>query len=203
MRSTCPVFTVIIQRFLYSRSYSTTTYMSLVPIVFGVGLATFGDYYYELFGFLLTLLGVILACIKTIATNRLMVGPLKLSPMELLLRMSPLAAVQCIIYAFLTGEGQALLGVVRESGMELNLFLALLGNGILAFFLNVTSFKTNKVAGALTMTVAGNVKQCLTILLGIFIFNVKATPTNGLGMAIAVMGAAWYSKVELDNKNKR
>lgn len=66
MRSTCPAFTILIYRFYYSRSYSTATYLSLVPIVFGVALATYGDYYFTLTGFLLTLLGVVLAAAKVL-----------------------------------------------------------------------------------------------------------------------------------------
>lgn len=80
------------------------------------------------------------------------------------------------------------------------MIFALLGNGLLAFFLNVSSFSTNKVAGALTMTVCGNIKQCLTVLLGIVLFGVKVGFLNGLGMLIAMGGAAWYSAVELRTK---
>jgi len=64
MRSTCPIFTVLIYRFRNNRAYSTQTYLSLIPIVIGVGFATYGDYYFTTTGFLLTLLGVILAAVK-------------------------------------------------------------------------------------------------------------------------------------------
>jgi hypothetical protein len=64
MRSTCPVFTVLIYRLRYKRNYSAMTYLSLIPIVVGVGFATYGDYYFTTTGFFLTLLGVILASIK-------------------------------------------------------------------------------------------------------------------------------------------
>ena len=70
----------------------------MVPLIFGVALATFGDYYFTMIGFLLTALGVVLAAIKTVATNRLMTGSLALSAMEVLFRMSPLAATQCLFY---------------------------------------------------------------------------------------------------------
>jgi hypothetical protein len=64
MRSTSPVFTVLIYRLRYHRTYSTSTYLSLLPIVLGAGLATYGDYYFTVPGFLLTLLGVVLAAVK-------------------------------------------------------------------------------------------------------------------------------------------
>lgn len=64
LRSTTPIFTILIYRLRYNRAYSTRTYLSLIPIVVGVGFATYGDYYFTAAGFLLTLLGVILAAMK-------------------------------------------------------------------------------------------------------------------------------------------
>jgi hypothetical protein len=64
MRSTCPVFTVLIYRVRYDRTYARETYLSLVPVVLGVGLATYGDYYFTVAGFVLTLVGVLLAAVK-------------------------------------------------------------------------------------------------------------------------------------------
>lgn len=64
MRSTVPLFTIIIFRVGYSRTYSTSTYLSMLPLTLGVGLATYGDYYFTNVGFVLTLAGVVLAAIK-------------------------------------------------------------------------------------------------------------------------------------------
>ena len=203
MRSTCPVFTIVIHRVYYGRTYSTATYAAVVPIVLGVALATYGDYYFTVTGFWLTLLGVILASVKTVVSNRLMTGGLALPALEILLRMSPLAAMQAMVYAWLTGESARFLQFAADGHLPLKMVAALLGNGILAFVLNVSSFQTNKLSGALTLTVAGNLKQCLTILLGIVLFQVKVGLANGLGMIVSILGAAWYSKVELDSKGKK
>lgn len=200
LRSTCPVATILIYKVVYGRSYSRSTYLSMVPLIIGVGLATFGDYYFNLIGFTLTLLGVVLAAIKTVATNRLMTGSLALSAMEVLFRMTPLAAIQCLFYAAASGELAGLRTTIAEGVFDNSFLFALFCNGLMAFSLNIVSFQTNKVAGALTVSVCGNLKQCLTILLGIVLFAVKVTPLNGIGMLITVAGAAWYSKVELDRK---
>jgi len=131
-----------------------------------------------------------------------MTGTLKLSAIELLYRMAPLAAVQSIFYAYVTGEFQGVGRLVAQGSITPGLLVALLGNGVLAFVLNISSFQTNKLAGALTITVAGNVKQCLTILLGIVAFNVKVSSLNGLGMVVTLLGAAWYSWVELSTRER-
>lgn len=116
--------------------------------------------------------------------------------------MSPLAAIQSLLCAYLKGELPVFVGAIAGGRVTTYTAVALLGNGLLAFFLNISSFQTNKLAGALTISVCGNVKQCLTILVGIVLFDVKVGLLNGLGMFIALAGAAWYSKVELDSKGK-
>ncbi|CZR54534.1 related to glucose-6-phosphate/phosphate translocator [Phialocephala subalpina] len=230
MRSTTPIFTILIYRVRFKRSYSMKVYLSLIPIVLGVGLATYGDYYFTTIGFILTLLGVILAAVKvylpTVITNRIMTGPLALSPLEILFRMSPLAFIQALAYSHISGELSSFSDCLTSSAIRLSslpninttnpssyfttlplpssqLLLALLGNGLLAFVLNISSFSTNKNTGALTMTVCGNVKQCLTILLGIMVFGVEVSLLNGVGMAVTLVGAAWYSFVELGGRGKR
>lgn len=151
-----------------------------------------------------------------------MTGPLALSPLEILFRMSPLAFIQGLIYSLLSGELSALhfsptslfpstipspSSFSRTSIIQIlpsqNQALALAGNGILAFVLNVASFETNKNTGALTMTVCGNVKQCLTVLLGIVVFGVKVGWLNGFGMAITLIGAAWYSVLEVRGRRAK
>jgi hypothetical protein len=199
VRSTTPVATVLIYRWL-GRSYASMTYISLIPIIIGVGLSTYGDYYATLLGASLTFLGVFLAAMKTVATNKLLTGSLRLPALELLFRMAPLAAVQSLLWATLTGESSRFVTFVAEGHLHLGLLVALLGNGLLAFLLNVTSFQTNKLAGALTLSVCGNVKQVLTVILGIVLFDVQVGALNAAGMLLALFGAAWYSKVELDVK---
>lgn len=148
-----------------------------------------------------------------------MTGPLALSPLEILFRMSPLAFAQALTYSYLSGELSSFsecltffpLSAIPSSTIPAvptlltpskNLLLALLGNGLLAFLLNISSFSTNKNTGALTMTVCGNVKQCLTIALGIAIFGVEVSLLNGVGMGVTLAGAAWYSLVELRGRNR-
>jgi hypothetical protein len=166
MRATCPIFTIIIYRVFFMRKYVAATYISLVPIIGGVGLATYGDYYFTPIGFVLTATGVFLAAVKTVVTNRLLTGRLRLGPLEVLLRMCPLAAVQSLLYSVFIGEFSDFVDFVGTGSLNKHSVLAIAGNGLLAFALNIASFQANKQAGALSMTVCANLKQCLTIVLG-------------------------------------
>jgi hypothetical protein len=71
MRATCPLFTILIYQVFFSRRYALITYLSIVPVMLGVGLATFGDYHFTAIGFTLTLIGVVLAAIKVSRRRRI------------------------------------------------------------------------------------------------------------------------------------
>lgn len=169
----------------------------------GVGLACYGDIYFTPLGFLLTLLGAFLAALKTVVTNRIQTSGLKLSPLELLYRMSPLALAQTLLYAYFTGELSRLETFAAAGNLGRREVAVLLVNGAIAFGLNVVSFAANRKTGALTMTVAGNVKQILTIVLSVVFWGLKVTRLNMAGIAVTLAGGAWYAVVELDVKKKK
>ena len=150
--------------------------LSLLPVIAGVGFTTYGDYYFTYWGLVLTLFGTFLASLKTIVTNllqngipqrRLPVGDkttarmigrtgtgIKLHPLDLLGRMSPLAFIQCVVYGWASGE----LDGVRRFGathMDSRRLFALCINGMIAFGLNVVSFTANKKSGPVSISVAG------------------------------------------------
>ncbi|KAL8292558.1 hypothetical protein RQP46_001170 [Phenoliferia psychrophenolica] len=202
VRALTPLATVVLSVMFLNKRPSRETYLSLLPVVFGVVFATFGEYNYTMRGLILTLLGMVLAAIKTIVTNRVQVGRLKLHPLDLLIRMSPLAFMQCVLWGWYSGE----LDRVRIYGateMTRSKAIALLMNGIIAFGLNVVSFTANKKTSALTMTVAANVKQVLTIVLAVLIFHIQLNATNMFGITLTLSGGAWYAKVELGEKSRQ
>lgn len=134
-----------------------------------------------MWGLTLTLFGTFLAALKTVMTNVLQspktevisgeaangggasnhsaIPRFHLHPLDLLMRMSPLAFVQCVFFAYVTGE---LDEVRRYSIRSMSSFKAwaLFINGLLAFGLNIVSFTANKKVGALSMTVAGMCTPC-------------------------------------------
>lgn len=159
VRAMTPVFTIAISILFLGKRYTTLTYLSLMPLLLGVYMATVGDYSYTAMGFFLTVLGTVLAAVKTVVTNRIQMGRLQLHPLDLLLRMSPLAFVQTVIFSWMKGELDEVVSFCKTE-MSASLIVALLINGIIAFFLNFVSFTANKKTSALTMTVAGNLFLC-------------------------------------------
>ncbi|KAG6883517.1 hypothetical protein C0993_005720 [Termitomyces sp. T159_Od127] len=240
VRAATPFFTIIFSALILGTKSSHLKLLALLPVVAGVGFATYGDYYATPWGFLLTLLGTVLASLKTVYTNFLQAPSSSirsskqnsekptavlvpsprhsklppLTPLHLLYLLSPLAFIESLILAYLTGE----LGHVFESvqphiftrsvssshlGMQKSQLVLLAINGVLAFSLNVVSFSTNRKVGALSMTVAANVKQVLTILCAVAMFNLTITPTNAVGILLTLIGGAMYTSVELREKREQ
>ncbi|MCJ1284963.1 UAA transporter [Xylographa opegraphella] len=204
VRATTPVFTILIYRGFFQGTYPNTVYWSLVPVVIGVGLATYGDYYASTAGLLLTILGAFLAALKTVATNRLQTAGLHFSALELLYRMSFLAVPQALAMSWLAGEMNLskipwfVSKTMAVDEMMVSTFPSgqvgcFILNGMMAFGLNVVSFTTNKKVGALTMTVAANVKQIMTIVLSQLFWHLDIGVVNATGIALTLTGGAFYA----------
>ncbi|KAF8830247.1 hypothetical protein HHX47_DHR2000612 [Lentinula edodes] len=227
IRSTTPIFTIIFSALLLGKSSSRWRVITLIPVTVGVGLATYGDYYFTRWGLILTLLGTVLAALKTIFTNVLQspvpsltdstpksflsqIYPfsilaqarLHLNSLALLSLLSPLAFVQCVVLAYLTGELDRV-RLYSQQEMTGTRLLALALNGCIAFGLNVVSFSANKKVGALGITVAANVKQVLTILCAVMMFHLNITTLNSLGILLTLFGGAWYARVEYMEKQEQ
>ncbi|KIY67459.1 TPT-domain-containing protein [Cylindrobasidium torrendii FP15055 ss-10] len=209
VRAATPIFTIMFSAALFGKHSSLAKRVSLIPVVLGVGFATYGDYYCTLWGFWLTLLGTVLAALKTIFTNVLQSAKTtssppwrpRLSALSLLYLLSPLAFIQCVVLAWSTGE----LASVRQFGadeMNVGRALALAVNGCIAFGLNVVSFTANRHVGPLGMTVAANIKQVLTMLLAVVIFDLSISWTNGVGILLTLVGGALYARVEYTEKHR-
>lgn len=200
IRACCPLFTVAIYKLVFARQYSVATQVSLLPVIVGAAMTAYGDVSFTGVGILLTTVGAILAAVKTICTNKFLTGDIALSALEVLARMSPMAAVQSLAVAFVVGEGRFALETVSNTSHWKTMGATITINGLLALLLNITSFQTNKLAGALTLNVCSNVKQTLTIAIGIVAFDVHVGWLNGVGMAITTAGAAWFGRTELRSK---
>ncbi|KAL8732635.1 MAG: hypothetical protein Q9166_002610 [cf. Caloplaca sp. 2 TL-2023] len=199
VRALTPVFTVAIYRMVFHGLYGTDTYISLVPVIIGVMLASYGDLNATILGFVVTMLGTVLAAVKTVTTNRLQTSGLHLGALELLYRMSPIACMQSLAVAYICGEFNRF----DASTLGRSSVLILLVNGAIAFGLNVASFEANKRSGALTMTIAANVKQVLTIVLSVVLWNIPVGVMNACGIVLTIVGGAWYGRVELLGKAEK
>merc|ERR1719247_3968836 len=199
-RSLVPVFVMIISMAYYNKTFSSNRKLAVVPIVVGVALTFYGDMTFTSVGATYTILCVLFAALKAIVSGELLTGELKLHPIDLLLKMCPLAMIEIGAFAVGTGEITEISGKL-DSLLNSAAPQVVILSGILSFSLNVTSFIANKITSPLTLCIAANVKQVLLVCFGTLYFGDHVSLINGLGIVIVIAGSFKYGLVSLSEKS--
>jgi drug/metabolite transporter (DMT)-like permease len=194
-RAMVPVLVMGVSMLYYGKSFTSTRKWSVVPIVFGVAIAVWGDISYTVIGAAYTLFCVLLAALKSVVAGELLTGDLKLHEMDLLSKMCPYALVQIGLMCVLTGEAGQMFANWDEIMAEVMTPRVIFMGGVLSFTLNVSSFVANKVTSALTLSIGANVKQVLLIILSAIFFNEDIGYVHGLGILIVILGSFGYGYV--------
>jgi drug/metabolite transporter (DMT)-like permease len=192
-RAIVPGITMLLSYFILGKRYTLMAVSSLIPICAGVMLTVTGEIDLTWLGLFYTVVGLLLSCLKVVLCNKFLDG-YDLNPLDLLARLSPYAFLQTMVLVYFSGEWDGLMEK-WDTMFELGVFVSIVGSGVLAWLMNVTNFFTNQKTSPITLTVGGNVKQILTIIISIIIFKNVVTGTGALGIAVTIFGAGIYSYV--------
>lgn len=193
IKSFTPATTVVLQWFVWGKSFDQRVWLSLVPVVGGIMLTSVTEMSFNIFGFLAAFFGCLATSTKTILAESLLHG-YNFDSINTVYYMAPYATMILAFPAILF-EGP---GVMRWMANQESLLMPgiiILSSGILAFCLNFSIFYVIKTTTAVTFNVAGNMKVAVAIIISWLIFHNPISILNAIGCSITLLGCTFYGYV--------
>lgn len=190
MRGTVPLFTFIFEIFTEKRIFKFQTFLLLLPIVFGVILATWTEINFNWIGFLCAVFSSIAISIQNILASLYFKEQLKLDPINMIYHTSFVSLILLLPFSYYT-ESDFLNLKIDNTEFVFVLFI----NIFVVLLLNFSVFNAFLKMNTLSFSVAVNLKTTITIVVSIIIFQNKVTILNAIGIAMTLFGCYLYKNV--------
>ncbi|KAJ4838630.1 hypothetical protein Tsubulata_027256 [Turnera subulata] len=197
--ATTPFFTAVFAYLMTRKKEGWLTYVTLIPVVTGVVIASGGEPSFHLFGFLMCIGATAARAFKSVLQGLLLSSDgEKLHSMNLLMYMAPVA-VAVLLPAAVLMEGDVVGITIALARDDLKFIFYLLFNSALAYFVNLLNFLVTKHTSALTLQVLGNAKGAVAVVISILIFKNPVSVTGMFGYSITVIGVILYNEAKKRN----
>ncbi|XP_048470879.1 solute carrier family 35 member E2A [Rhincodon typus] len=203
VKSSAPIFTVIMSRLILGEYTGLWVNMSLMPIMGGLALCTVSEISFNMLGFSAALSTNIMDCLQNVFSKKLLSGDkYKFSPPELQFYTSA-AAVVMLIPTWMFFMDIPVLGKSGQSfNFDQDIVLLLLIDGILFHIQSVTAYALMGKISPVTFSVASTVKHALSIWLSIIIFSNRITAYSAFGTALVIIGVFLYNQARQYQREK-
>tara|TARA_B110000459_G_C16561651_1_gene471872 strand:- start:199 stop:1173 length:975 start_codon:yes stop_codon:yes gene_type:complete len=200
--ATTPFFTALLSLFIMRQKETPEVYVTLVPIVLGIVLASKAEPLFHMIGFIACFSATFSRALKSVLQGLLLTNEAeKLDSLNLLLFMSPVALI-VLLTATTIMEPDAFPVFLENCTQSPIFFFILTLNCVLAFSVNLTNFLVTKCTSPLTLQVLGNAKGAVAVVVSIFLFKNPVSPIGMFGYSITIMGVVAYSEAKKRSKEK-
>ncbi|XP_002520444.2 probable sugar phosphate/phosphate translocator At3g11320 [Ricinus communis] len=198
--ATTPFFTAVFAYLMTLKREGWLTYVTLIPVVTGVVIASGGEPSFHLFGFIMCIGATAARALKSVLQGILLSSEgERLHSMNLLLYMAPVAVAFLLPVAIFM-EGDVIGIAIALARDDTRFIFYLTFNSALAYFVNLANFLVTKHTSALTLQVLGNAKGAVAVVISILIFRNPVSVTGMLGYSVTVMGVILYSEAKKRSK---
>ncbi|XP_041063304.1 solute carrier family 35 member E2A [Carcharodon carcharias] len=203
VKSSAPIFTVIMSRLILGEYTGLWVNMSLMPIMGGLALCTVTEISFNMLGFSAALSTNIMDCLQNVFSKKLLSGDkYKFSPPELQFYTSAAAVVMLIPTWIFLMDIPALGKSGQSFSFDQDIVMLLLIDGILFHIQSVTAYALMGKISPVTFSVASTVKHALSIWLSIIIFSNKITAYSAVGTALVITGVFLYNRARQYQQEK-
>uniref|UniRef100_A0A8C4Z7M5 Sugar phosphate transporter domain-containing protein n=2 Tax=Gadus morhua TaxID=8049 RepID=A0A8C4Z7M5_GADMO len=195
VKSSAPIFTVIMSRLILGEYTGLWVNLSLFPIMAGLALCTATELSFNMLGFSAALSTNIMDCLQNVFSKKLLSGDTyKFSPPELQFYTSAAAVIMLIpAWVFLLD-----IPVIGKNGRSLvwsqDVVLLLLFDGVLFHLQSVSAYALMGRISPVTFSVASTVKHALSVWLSIIVFSNHITLLGAAGSVLVLLGVLLYNR---------
>ncbi|XP_059908734.1 solute carrier family 35 member E2A-like [Gadus macrocephalus] len=195
VKSSAPIFTVIMSRLILGEYTGLWVNLSLFPIMAGLALCTATELSFNMLGFSAALSTNIMDCLQNVFSKKLLSGDTyKFSPPELQFYTSAAAVIMLIpAWVFLLD-----IPVIGKNGRSLvwsqDVVLLLLFDGVLFHLQSVSAYALMGRISPVTFSVASTVKHALSVWLSIIVFSNHMTLLGAAGSVLVLLGVLLYNR---------
>lgn len=198
IKSSAPIFTVVISRVLLGEVTSLWVNLSLIPVMGGLALCSVNELSFETRGFIAAMATNFTECLQNVYSKMLISGDkFRYTPAELQFYTS-LASVALQVPAslFYLQSGST-------SPLGPNVIFAFILNGIFFHFQSITAYVLMNYTSPLTHSVVNTVKRALLIWASVVLFGNEVTALSALGTGLVIAGVLLYNRaVHLSGNRK-
>lgn len=174
-------------------AYKSTTMGNMIAISIGVAIAAYGEAKYDSWGVVLQLGAVAFEATRLVMIQILLTSKgINLNPITSLYYVAP----SCLVFLFIPWIFVEF-PILKESSSFHFDFVIFGTNSLCAFALNLAVFLLVGKTSALTMNVAGVVKDWLLIAFSWSVIKDTVTPINLVGYGLAFLGVGYYNHSKL------
>ena len=200
VKATMPVFTVLLSKLILNESHSSGVYLTLVPIVGGVLMATISDIVIDMIGVFNALISTGAFTLQNIYSKKTM-KEIDIHQLQLLEHIT-LIALLIFLPIWAIVDGRVFLFGDPEFDYE-NLYHILTLLACAAFSnvgQNVFAFCVISTISPLSYSIANVSKRIVIITGSLLFFKDPVTLTTVIGMCIAITGVFIYNRLKLTRK---
>ena len=183
---------IIMQMIFYKKHFGVLVKLTLIPIILGALINFYYDIKFNVIGTIYATMGVFVTSLYQVMVN-IKQREFQLDPMQLLYYQAPLSAIMLFfIVPFLEPVDQTF----TRSWSLMDIIMVAL-SGIVAFFVNLTSYWIIGKTSPLTYNMVGHSKFCLLLLGGSLIFDETLAINQVIGITLTLAGIILYVHVKM------
>ncbi|KAH8386890.1 hypothetical protein KR093_003309 [Drosophila rubida] len=201
VKATMPLFTVILTRLFFGEKQPTLVYLSLLPIITGVAIATVTEISFDMLGLISALISTMGFSMQNIFSKKVVLKDTGIHHLRLLHLLGKLSLF-IFLPLWLYMDSLAVFRHTAIKNLDYRVIALLFTDGVLNWMQNIIAFSVLSLVTPLTYAVASASKRIFVIAVSLLILGNPVTWINCLGMTLAIIGVLCYNRAKQITKGR-